>query len=503
MVMGFLSRLRPGYVRSTLRRARPAPSRPGLRLEELERRELPATVGVYALIDPGTPIPSAVLQNPNVDGVALRANWDHLEPTEGIYKWSDPHDQNNLDSQVAAAAGAGKKVSISVTAGYRTPAWVYSAGAHSFPDPDHGGVPIPKSWEPVYLARWTPFVQALGQHYAGNAAVVQVKITGINRTTQETALLPSQPGFSYAPADITGAWQQVAGAFATAFPNQQLAGMFYLDSFSPHDASGIDAAIIQQGITSSYGSRFVVQNNGLADYSFAPNDSQSLVASYSTRVTTGYQMIWSVTGDTTYQVYYPRKSIVQDPMPTPPLTLAQELQQAVDLGSRHNARFLEIYLVDVNDVADTALQAALAQAHSGLSAHFRLSAPAGATAGSAFPLTVTALDLHNNPLPGYRGAVHVTSTDGLATLPGDYTFTPSDNGGHTFTVTLRTAGSQTVSATDTTTGAFSGSATVVVNQAPTGPGSGPDSGPWLLDAGVGLFLARSPLEDSRSARPRD
>src|SRR5262249_24793848 len=50
-------------------------------------------------------------------------------------------------------------------------------------------------------------------------------------------------------------------------------------------------------------------------------------------------------------------------------------------------------------------------------------------------------------------------------VPGDYTFSSSDNGGHTFTgdVTLVTAGSQAVTATDTITSSLTGSATINVS----------------------------------------
>src|SRR5207245_1080108 len=61
-------------------------------------------------------------------------------------------------------------------------------------------------------------------------------------------------------------------------------------------------------------------------------------------------------------------------------------------------------------------------------------------AGVAVSVTVTARDASNTPATSYRGTVHFTSSDGTATLPGNYAFTAADNGVHTFSVTLRTAG---------------------------------------------------------------
>jgi hypothetical protein len=98
---------------------------------------------------------------------------------------------------------------------------------------------------------------------------------------------------------------------------------------------------------------------------------------------------------------------------------------------------------------------------------FTLSAPAGATAGAAFSVTVVAFDAFNNIATGYGGTVHFTSSDGLAGLPADYTFGAGDHGVHTFTnaVTLNTTGSQTVTATDTVTSSITGTASVNVTAA--------------------------------------
>src|SRR5262249_31861068 len=69
-----------------------------------------------------------------------------------------------------------------------------------------------------------------------------------------------------------------------------------------------------------------------------------------------------------------------------------------------------------------------------------------ATAGMPFSLSVTAQDQFNNTATGYSATVHFSSSDGAAVLPGDATLT---NGVGSFNVTLETAGSPTVTATDT------------------------------------------------------
>src|SRR5262249_6367736 len=95
--------------------------------------------------------------------------------------------------------------------------------------------------------------------------------------------------------------------------------------------------------------------------------------------------------------------------------------------------------------------------------HFAVNAPSSSTAGSAFTFTVKAFDQFNNTVVGYSGTVQFTSSDGAPTLPANSTLT---NGVGTFSATLRTAGSQTVTATDTGNATFTGTSnTINVNPA--------------------------------------
>jgi hypothetical protein len=81
----------------------------------------------------------------------------------------------------------------------------------------------------------------------------------------------------------------------------------------------------------------------------------------------------------------------------------------------------------------------------GPATHFRAtSSQAATTAGTALNVTVTALDADNNVATAYTGTVHFASTDPYDVLPPHYTFTAADKGTHTFSVILKTAGTQTV-----------------------------------------------------------
>jgi hypothetical protein len=79
-----------------------------------------------------------------------------------------------------------------------------------------------------------------------------------------------------------------------------------------------------------------------------------------------------------------------------------------------------------------------------------VNAPSVATEGKAFNFTVTALDAVGEPVTNYPGTVTFTSTDGQAVLPSNSQLT-NGTGSADFSVTLQTAGSQTITATDVAT----------------------------------------------------
>jgi hypothetical protein len=95
--------------------------------------------------------------------------------------------------------------------------------------------------------------------------------------------------------------------------------------------------------------------------------------------------------------------------------------------------------------------------HAGAASMFLVAGfPAYPTAGIAGSFTVTALDACDNRAAGYTGTVRFTSSDPQAVLPGNYTFTAADAGMHTFSATLKTAGYQSLTATDTVNAALTG-----------------------------------------------
>jgi ELWxxDGT repeat protein len=82
--------------------------------------------------------------------------------------------------------------------------------------------------------------------------------------------------------------------------------------------------------------------------------------------------------------------------------------------------------------------------------------PSPSTAGVAGNVTVTLKDVYGNIASGYTGTVHFASSDSKAALPANYTFTTADAGKHTFSATLKTSGTQSITVTDTTMGSLTG-----------------------------------------------
>ena len=88
--------------------------------------------------------------------------------------------------------------------------------------------------------------------------------------------------------------------------------------------------------------------------------------------------------------------------------------------------------------------------------------PNPTSVGASHSFTVTAKTACGNTSVGYMGTIHFSSSDTAASLPADYMFTPADSGSHTFTATFNTGGTQSLTATDTTTSSITGTQSGIV-----------------------------------------
>ena len=123
----------------------------------------------------------SLLDRENINGISVLLPWQHLEPTEFKYDWS------KLDKILEIAAEKKKKVIVRIsTCGLDnslksdTPDWVFQAGAKSieFYGTDGEKHLMPIFWDSTYLAKWSNFVNAMGDKYDKNKNIHSVGITG-------------------------------------------------------------------------------------------------------------------------------------------------------------------------------------------------------------------------------------------------------------------------------------------------------------------------------------
>jgi glycosyl hydrolase family 42 (putative beta-galactosidase) len=184
---------------------------------------------------------------PGVDGVAVVIGWDAIEPAMGQFQWT------LLDQWIGLAVSLGKKIDLVVMAGGSMPSWLFQAaptgaGAAplSFTITPHGGqtnvcqsVTMAAPWAPAFLTQWDAMLAALAAHLrsAGTyGSITLVRLTGINRTTEEQRLpnqTPQSTGLAcvtnaittwqqagYAPSKLEQGWTSILGSFAKSFPDK-------------------------------------------------------------------------------------------------------------------------------------------------------------------------------------------------------------------------------------------------------------------------------------------
>jgi hypothetical protein len=125
---------------------------------------------------------------------------------------------------------------------------------------------------------------------------------------------------------------------------------------------------------------------------------------------------------------------------------------AADAGSHTFTATLKTAGAQTLSVADTANPAFSSQAQISaftvVPASFEFFEVPSTTAGTAYSFTMVALTSTGGVATGYTGTVHLSSSDAQAVLPPDYTFTAADGAIHTFSLTLKTAGTQSLTVVD-------------------------------------------------------
>ncbi len=263
-----------------------------------------------------------------VDGLVLVVGWNHIEPAKGKFNWTA------LDQWMNIAISAGKKVELSIRADYHTPSWLFQ------PQPNGGGArpvffsftrkpvdttclpeTIAAPWDTLFLAQWSSMLDSVSAHlkHAGTYdAVVLLRLTGINKDSDELHLPARQPSAApcasdavatwltagYRPSLMLKGWDGTTSAFKNSFPDKSfsVAIIASTNPFPPiaEDGSVITGAIPNQNLplltlaSLKFPGHLVIQNNSL--YPGVPAETETVQAAESLKTMIAFQTNEEITG---------------------------------------------------------------------------------------------------------------------------------------------------------------------------------------------------------------
>ncbi|MGV7230079.1 MAG: T9SS type A sorting domain-containing protein, partial [Nitrospirales bacterium] len=168
---------------------------------------------------------STIYDNPNLQGVLVRARWKSIEPEPGFF------DLSPLLSQVSAAEAHGKPWSLAVNGGgLGSPDWLFNQLDVPYIDYSFRGASgfrLPLFWDPMAQKRLKLLAERLAEEFSNNANLQLVYITQMTANGIEGHLngidmkVMRKAGFT--EKKWIKASLQVAHTFATAFPDKALA----------------------------------------------------------------------------------------------------------------------------------------------------------------------------------------------------------------------------------------------------------------------------------------
>jgi len=215
------------------------PSAPEVRAGTFLGIFTPTQISISIEDQPGS-IESIIKQSHQLKGMTIRVAWDEIEPEDGRYKWEE------MDRMIATVRSHGLMMSLEMLAGWRTPKWVYRAGAQIFEtNPKSSGsepselrgfwgrmdqCPVP--WDEMYKRYWRRFVSKAAERY-GSEPFVCVNIHGFNHVLEmhmprSFQMPPSAEDFERfqrlggTAARAEKEWAEWIDFYAEQFPKQRL-----------------------------------------------------------------------------------------------------------------------------------------------------------------------------------------------------------------------------------------------------------------------------------------
>ncbi len=332
----------------------------------------------------------ASLKVPGVDGMVLVVGWSTLEPAKGKFQWGE------LDGWMNIAVAAGKKVELSIRTDYHTPAWLFQTapgGSGASPlyfsftrkpaDTTCLTETIAAPWDTAFLAQWGLMLDSVSTHLKNTGmydALVLLRLTGINKDSDELHLPAPVSSPPPCATDIMGTWQQagyrpslilrgwdgVASAFKKSFPDKTFSVAIIAVS-NPFPAIAENGTVIKDSVPNQnfplltlaagkFPGHLVIQNNTL--YPGVPAEMETIQSAESLKTMIAFQTNEEIKGlgaacggrgETT---------------PCTDSTYLAELQTGIYPLGRSNplrAEYIEVFALNVN-----ASPAAILQAHNEL-----------------------------------------------------------------------------------------------------------------------------------------
>jgi hypothetical protein len=204
-------------------------------------------------------------------------------------------------------------------------------------------VTIAVFWDPVWLAKKTAMITALGARYSSNPAVKIVGASFANATTEDWGVPCTPPAAAawfaagYTSARMLDAGRQIIDATMAAFPNQYVtlavAGNGPILDPDP-DYVARNAVL---NARASWPGRLIVQKDSLATFiPAAPGTGSRWELLWNSGPDVAGQVLYWCYGDTTYRVNHG--------VPIDPSTA---LVNSVDKGVAYGMKYIEIYRRDV------------------------------------------------------------------------------------------------------------------------------------------------------------
>jgi hypothetical protein len=288
-----------------------------------------------------------ILNDPRIVGVDVGDQWGDIEGTEGVYDWSA------IDSQLVKAEAHGKKVLLRiVSGGVHVPDWLLAnPDVHTFRfiDPNSGlEVTMPVFWDPIFLAKKIALIQAAGAHFAAHSSIQVVTCSFANAITGDWNI-PDAPAdivnwraAGYTTELMVNAGQMVIDATMAAFPNQNVALSIGSVAGDLDPTPAYLSRTVVDYATTTHG-RFITEKNSLAATTVDPPFDTSLgnwQVLFDQYPHVAAQMLWAVSGDTTYQM--------NGGIPGNEQTI---LLNAITIGAHYGTQYQEIYKADLEDPA--------------------------------------------------------------------------------------------------------------------------------------------------------